>query len=154
MDMLVEIFVKDEFSCLDIGANKSSMMFIKALEDSGLVHLLDMVVIPVLDGEQDAVNASAIYTLLKDLNSDLKFLFVLNRAKDMENYKYQFENYFGDTRGVFKNIYPMVDNLFEEDKESYVLLKDDDIIKYSRRFGLTIYEIAKMEKDFILEDFP
>jgi len=30
-------------------------------------------------------------------------------------------------------------------------LLDDEIVKYSRRFGLTIYEIANMQRDFITE---
>ena len=146
---LAEIFAQDEALCLDIGANKTTMTLIEALHDSGMINFLDFVVIPILDGEQDGINASFIYSVLKGYNDKLKFIFVLNRVKDLEYAQYQFENYFGDARGIFKNINAVVDNLFEEDKDNYLLMLDDEIIKYSRRFGLTIYEIEQQKKDFI-----
>ena len=146
---LAEIFAEDEALCLDIGANKTTMTLIEALNDSGMINFLDFVVIPILDGEQDGINTSFIYSVLKGYNQNLKFIFVLNRVKDLEYAHYQFENYFGDSRGIFKNINAVVDNLFEEDKDNYLLMLDDEIIKYSRRFGLTIYEIEQQKKDFI-----
>ncbi|WP_456323916.1 ParA family protein [Hydrogenimonas sp.] len=150
-EVLPEIFAKDESVCLDVGANKTTMTFIEALESSGMINFLDLVVIPILDGEQDGVNASFIYSVLKGYRKDIKFLFVLNRVKDIDYVKYQFENYFGDVRGIFTSIHSVGDNLFPEDKEKYVLMPDVEIIKYSRRFGLTIYEIAKQDRDFIEE---
>lgn len=148
---LAEIFSKDENICLDVGGNKTTMTVIEALNDSGMINFLDLVVIPVLDGEQDGINASYIYSVLKGYKQNLKFLFVLNRAKDINYVEYQFENYFGDVRGIFKDTYSISKNLFEEDKDNYVVMLDDDIIKYSRRFGLSIYEIAKLKKDFVSE---
>jgi len=148
---LATIFAKDETMCLDVGGNKTTMTVIEALNDSGMINFLDLVVIPILDGEQDGINASYTYSVLKGYNKNLKFLFVLNRAKDINYIEYQFENYFGDVRGIFKDTYSISNNLFEEDKNTYVTMLDDDIIKYSRRFGLSIYEIAKLNKDFISE---
>jgi len=146
---LAEIFAKDESICLDIGANKTTMTLIEALNDSGMVNFLDLVVIPLLDGEQDSINASFIYSVLKGYNPKLKFVFVLNRVKEAEYVEYQFENYFGDIRGIFKNINAVSDNIFDEDKDNYLLMLDHDIVKYSRRFGLTIYEMTKQNRDFI-----
>jgi len=148
-DELAEIFSQDGPLCLDIGANKTTMTLIEALNDSGMINFLDFVAIPILDGEQDAINASFIYSVLKGYNQNLKFVFVLNRVKKLEYAHYQFENFFGDSRGIFKNINAVVDNLFEEDKRNYALMLDDEIIKYSRRFGLSIYEIERQKKDFI-----
>ncbi len=62
---LAEIFSKNESICLDIGANKTTMTLIEALSDSGMINFLDLVVIPILDGEQDGINASFIYSVLK-----------------------------------------------------------------------------------------
>lgn len=146
---LAEIFSQDDSICLDIGANKTTMTLTEALNDSGMINFLDLVFIPILDGEQDGINASFIYSVLKGYNEKLKFVFVLNRVKDAEYVKYQFENYFGDVRGIFKNINAVIDNLFAQDEENFLLMMDDEIIKYSRRFGLTIYEMAKQKKDFI-----
>ena len=148
---LAEIFAKDETICLDVGGNKTTMKVIDALNESGMINFLDLIVIPVLDGEQDGINASFIYSVLKGYNENLKFLFVLNRVRDIKYVKYQFENYFGDVRGIFQNINSVSDNLFKEDIDKYTLLVENDIIKYSRRFGLTIYEIAKLDKDFLVE---
>jgi len=146
---LAEIFSQDDSICLDIGANKTTMTLTEALNDSGMINFLDLVFIPILDGEQDGINASFIYSVLKGYNEKLKFVFVLNRVRDAEYVKYQFENYFGDVRGIFKNINAVIDNLFAQDEENFLLMMDDEIIKYSRRFGLTIYEMAKQKKDFI-----
>ena len=151
MDELARIFSKDESICLDIGANKTTMTVIEALNDSGMIHFLDLIVIPILDGEQDGINASFIYSILKEYNPKLKFIFALNRAKSQEYIQYQFENYFGDARGIFKKIYSISDNLFEEDLNQYIVVLDDEIIKYSRRYGLSIYEISRIKRDFINE---
>ncbi len=148
---LGEIFAKDETMCLDIGANKTTMILIDALNDTGMINFLDLVIIPMLDGEQDGINASYIYTILKWNNPNLKIAFVLNRVKDLKYAKYQFENYFGDIRGIFKNINSVVDNLFDQDEKNYIMILDHEVIKYSRRFGLTVYEIAKQKRDFIAE---
>jgi hypothetical protein len=148
---LADIFAKDESICLDVGGNKTTMKVIEALNESGMINFLDLVVIPILDGEQDGINASFIYSVLKGYNENLKFLFVLNRVKEAKYVKYQFENYFGDVRGIFKNINAVVDNLFQNDYENYTLMLEHDIVKYSRRFGLTIYEMAKLDRDFVAE---
>lgn len=146
---LAQIFSKDENACLDIGGNKTTTMVLKALEESGMLHFVDLAVIPLLDGEQDAINATIVYTTLKDIRPDLKFIFVLNRAKNSRYIKYQFDNFFGDVRGILSDTQAMKNYLFPGDSENYITLLDDDIIKFSRRFGLTIYEIAQMKKDFV-----
>jgi len=146
---LTEIFSKNENACLDIGGNKTTTMVLNALDESGMIHFVDLAVIPLLDGEQDGINATVIYTILKDIRPDLKFIFVLNRAKNNRYIKYQFDNFFGDIRGILSDTQAIKNYLFPGDSESYVTMLDDDIIKFSRRFGLTIYEIAKMKKDFV-----
>ncbi len=148
---LLEIFSKPEFTCMDIGGNKSTTMVLDALDLSGAIHFVDLAVIPILDGEQDAINASVVYTQIKSMNPNIKFLFVLNRCKNERFLEYQFENYFGDVRGIFSEKYAVKNYLFDNDKDNYIALLDDDVIKYSRKFGLTIYEIAKQQRDFIPE---
>jgi len=145
------IFSKDENACFDIGGNKSTTLVLEALEESGMIHFVDLAVIPLLEGEQDGINASIIYSILKGMKKDLKVMFVLNRARDLEHVEYQFDNYFGDLRGFFHDKYAIKSYLMGDDIDSYAVLLDDDVIKYSRKFGLTIYEIAKQERDFISE---
>lgn len=148
---LHSIFSKPDITCLDIGGNKSTTMVLDAMDLSGAIHFVDLAVIPILDGEQDAINASVVYSQIKSMNPNIKFLFVLNRCKNERFLEYQFENYFGDIRGIFNEKYAVINYIFEEDQDNYIPLLDDDVVKYSRKFGLTIYEIAKQQRDFIPE---
>lgn len=145
---LIEICSKKESACMDIGGNKTTTMVLNALNETGMIHFIDLAVIPLLDGEQDGINASIVYSILKDAKSDMKFVFVLNRAKNQRYIKYQFDNFFGDVRGILSDTHSIKNYLFDGELENYTVMLDDDIIKYSRRFGLTIYEIAKMKRDF------
>lgn len=145
---ITEMFLRDEIACFDIGGNKTTTLVLNAFNESGMIHFIDLVVIPLLDGEQDGINAVVIYSILKDMRPDLKFVFVLNRAKNHRYVEYQFDNFFGDIRGIFENNNSVTNCVLEGD-DNYIVMLDDDIIKYSRRFGLTIYEIAQQHKDFI-----
>lgn len=148
---ITDIISKDETACFDIGGNKTTTIVSDALSENGMLHFVDLIVIPLLDGEQDGINASVIYSVLKGIQPDLKFLFVLNRAKNHRYIQYQFDNYFGDIRGIFNENRSVKNYLFDEDKDKYIVMLDDDIIKYSRKFGLTIYEIAQQERDFVAQ---
>jgi hypothetical protein len=150
-DSLIEAIHTEDCSCIDVGGNKSTTMVINSLSDNGLLFFIDLVVIPLLDGEQDAINAINVYQQLKSLNPDLKFVFALNRARSMEQIHYQFDNFFGDVRGVFENKYEIQRILDENEKDNYISILDENIIKYSRKFGITIYEISKDKRDFITE---
>jgi len=150
-DEITEIFSKDESICVDIGGNKTTTYALKAFRDSGMINLVDLVIIPLLDGEQDGINASVVYNTLKHLNPKIKILFILNKVKDIQKIEYQFENYFGDPRGIFSKEYALKTHLNNNDFKNYALLVDNDVIKYSRRFGLTIYEIAKQRRDFVVQ---
>lgn len=147
-EYVTEMFARDEIACFDIGGNKTTTIVLNAFNESGMIHFVDLVVIPLLDGEQDGINAVVIYSILKDMRPDLKFLFVLNRAKNHRYIEYQFDNFFGDIRGIFENNNSVMNCVIDDD-HNYSVMLDDDIIKYSRRFGLTIYEIAHQHKDFI-----
>lgn len=147
-DKITDIISKDETACFDVGGNKTTTMVLDAMNESGMMCFVDLVVIPLLDGEQDGINASVVYSIIKGINPDQKILFVLNRAKNNKYIHYQFDNFFGDIRGIFKDTYSIKNYLFGDDHKQYIALLDDDIIKYSRRFGLTIYELAQKKQDF------
>lgn len=146
---ITDIISKDESACFDIGGNKTTTIVLDSLAQNGMIHFIDLVIIPLLDGEQDGINASVVYSVLKSMRPDMKFLFVLNRAKNHRYIQYQFDNYFGDIRGIFNDNRSIKSYLFDEDRDKYIVMLDDDIIKYSRKFGLTIYEIAQDDRDFI-----
>jgi len=150
-DDMAEIFSKDESICVDIGGNRTTTIALKAFNDSGMIHLVDLVIIPLLDGEQDGINTSIIYKKLKQMNPDIKVLFILNKVKNMKKVKYQFENYFGDPRGIFSSKYAVKTAVEGDELQHYAMMLENDVVKYSRRFGMTIYEIAKQKRDFISE---
>lgn len=148
-DEITEIFSQKESLCVDIGGNRTTTLALKVFKESGMIHLVDLVIIPLLDGEQDGINAALVYKSLKKLNASIKVLFILNKVKTAEKITYQFENYFGDPRGIFSSKYALKSYLSKKDFDNHSFLLDNDVIKYSRRFGLTIYEIAKQKRDFM-----
>jgi len=144
-----DITMQDEVVCIDVGGNNTAKKFIDALDESGGIGFIDLVLIPTLDGEQDMLNALDTYNYLKEIDENLKVVFVLNRLRDREFVKEQFDHFFGDSRGVFNNFLSAEDKISKYELENYIALEDNDVIRYSRRFGLTVYEIAKIEKEYL-----
>lgn len=149
MEKFIEILSKDEFSCIDVGGNKSTTLCLDTLSDCGMIGEIDLAVIPLLDGEQDSINALKTYTRLKELNEDLNIVFALNRVKNIKFIEYQFDNFFGDIREIFDDSNALIN--FVDKKDNFICVEDSDIVKYSRKFGMTIYEIAFQDRDFISE---
>lgn len=149
MEKFIEILSKDEFCCIDVGGNKSTSLCLDTLNDCGMISQVDLAIIPLLDGEQDAINAKSVYNRLKEMDSSVKIIFALNRVKNQKFVEYQFDNFFGDIRGIFDDKDALIHNI--ENKDAYICVDDSDMIKYSRKFGMTIYEIAEQDRDFIVE---
>ena len=145
-EQLLKIVTQDEFTCIDVGGNNTAKVVIDALDESGGLELVDLVLIPILDGEQDMLNALETYKRLKSINKDIKVLFILNRVKDMTFVKLQFDHFFGDSRGVFKNFLSAKEFISKEELNMYLCFSESDAIRYSRRFGLSVYEIANIEQ--------
>jgi hypothetical protein len=151
MDKFIEILSQDEFCCIDVGGNKSTTLCLDVLEDCGMASSIDIAIIPLLDGEQDAINAKNIYDRLKTIDPSMTILFALNRVKNQKYLKYQFENYFGDVRGIFDDEQAIIKHIADDESENYLVIEDSDVVKYSRKFGVTIYEIATQQRDFTKE---
>lgn len=151
MDKFIEILSKDEYCCIDVGGNKSTSLCLETLNDCGMINNIDLAIIPLLDGEQDGINAITIYNELKSISNDIKILFALNRMKNEKFIKYQFDNFFGDVRGVFEDKNAVLNKVGQDKSEDYISIEDSEMIKYSRKFGMTIFEIAAQKRDFTLE---
>ena len=146
---LFEIVSSDESTCIDVGGNNTAKLVIDTLGDSGGFEFIDVVLIPTLDGEQDMINALDTYKYIKAINENIKIIFVLNRVKEVSYVEQQFDHFFGDSRGVFSNFLCAKDFISDEELSLYISFADNDIIKFSRRFGLSVYEIAQMKKDYL-----
>ena len=151
MDKFIDILSSDKPCCIDVGGNKSTSICLEVLNDCGMGYELDLAIIPLLDGEQDAINAMKTYKQLKNINSDMKILFALNKVNNKKYLKEQFENFFGDTRGIFDDENAIVKHIDKKEKDSYIVIQNSDTIKFSRKFGTTVFEIANQNKDFDTE---
>ena len=148
---LFNIVTQPNDTCIDVGGNNTAKIIIDALSDSGGLHFVDLVLIPVLDGEQDMINALDTYKYLKSVNENIKIIFVLNRVRKRAFVTQQFDHFFGDARGIFKNFLAAKNFINNEELKLYITFVESDVIKYSRRFGLSVYEIANIKKSY-LED--
>jgi len=151
MDKFIEILSEDQFCCIDVGGNKSTTLCLDTLNDCGMINEFDLIIIPLLDGEQDAINAKKTYTKILEMSESVNIAFALNRVKNSKFVEYQFDNFFGDIRGIFDNQDFVLNEVQREHQDNYIVIEDSDIIKYSRKFGMTIYEIAEQKRDFISE---
>ncbi|MDO8455012.1 MAG: division plane positioning ATPase MipZ [Sulfurimonas sp.] len=148
-DELQKILLKDETLCIDVGANKTASTVISALNDSGMIFCIDLAIIPMMDGEIDAVSALNMYIMLKEAHPDLKIIFALGRVNMHRDIFCQFDIFLGDQRGFF-NEAGMIQMVKEEDR-IYFPVHDSDAIKYSRQFGSTVWELAKVNRDIDTE---
>jgi hypothetical protein len=145
-DKMADILLQKDYSvCIDVGANKTSVAIQEALFDSGMIHAIDVTVIPVMDGEIDATNAISIAKAIREV-SDVPVVFVLGRQNLMRELKSQFNLFLGDDR-QFLQQKGMIDELPEKDRQ-YFVMPDSDAIKYSRLFGVTLWEVSQVQKDF------
>ncbi len=144
-EQLRDILLLENSICMDVGANKTTVYVLDALIDSGMIHTLDLVVIPLMDGELDAVSAINIYHQIKKSNPDIKILFVLNRWNENREVESQFDLFLGDKYGFFDT--KGVINYIDEKDRNYVVLADSDAIKYSRGFGVTLWELANQKQN-------
>ncbi|MRJ02444.1 MAG: ParA family protein [Epsilonproteobacteria bacterium] len=142
---LRDILLLENDIVMDVGANKTTVYVVDALIHSGMVYALDAVIIPLMDGELDAISAINLYQKIKNANPKIKTLFVLNRWNEMRDLELQFDIFLGDKYGFFET--KGVINYIDEADRNYVVLADSDAIKYSRAFGITVWEFANMELD-------
>ncbi len=144
-DPITDIVLKEEAMCIDVGANKTTTYFVSSLIDSGMIDAIDLIVIPLSDGELDAINAIELYYKIKESGSNIKIIFILNRYNELRAVDSQFDIFLGDKRGFF-DTQGFIENVLEKDR-NYVTLADSDAIKYCRSFGTTVWELAHLDRD-------
>ncbi len=142
---LRDILLLENHIVMDVGANKTTVYVLESLIDSGMVYALDAVVIPLMDGELDATSAINIYQKFKNANPSIKTVFALNRWNENRELESQFDIFLGDKYGFFDT--KGVINYIDEKDRNYLVLADSDAIKYSRAFGITLWEFANQDMD-------
>jgi hypothetical protein len=81
-----------------------------------MIYRLDLVVIPLMDGEIDASNAIEVYKILKTASPELEIVFVLGRVNIARELVCQFDLFLGDQRGLF-NQEGLINEVEENDTE-------------------------------------
>lgn len=148
-DKVTDILLGDRHTIIDVGANKTATQTLHALCDTGIIHAVNLIVIPLMDGEQDASNAAMTYFTIRQTVQNVPILFVLNRYNAMRDVNVQFDSFLGCSRGFFDE--GGVIASFSPEDRRYVTLVDSDVIKYARKFGLSVYELVKLNRDLETE---
>lgn len=128
----------EENLVIDTGGNLSGSKSLEYLNESGLLSLIDIAVVPVSDGEQDSVNAIDTMNKLKKYRDDIEVIFAINRVKNIEDerdIRLQFPVWYGTLE--VEGYRP------EGAKEFFV--PDTITVKHSRLFGITVYEMAQQD---------
>lgn len=139
---LLDIIIDNENIVIDVGGNKTTTFVIDSLSNTGIINALDLIVIPLGDGEQDASNAIKLYKKVRELNSDIKIVFVLSRVDIGMDLEMQFFDFFGDKQGRVDDRVGLIDQIAPGD-QNLIKVKNSDVIKYSRAFGISAYELSE-----------
>ncbi len=135
---------------LDIGGNKTTTYVIDSLINSGIINAFDLVVIPLTDGEQDAVNAINVYKKIREHNQESKIIFALSRVNNSYDLEMQFLDFFGDKKGRLDDRIGLIEQIAEQDR-NIIKIVDSDVIKYSRVFGITAFELSQNDTNSLKE---
>ncbi len=139
-DEITEIMLNDTIACIDAGANKTARAVMDALLDSRMVYRIDLLIIPLMDGEVDAQSAYEVYHSFKEAYNDINIVFALGRSNLSRDLHCQFDMFLGDKRGLFQKE-GILEKINEKDR-TYMVIPDSDTVKYSRLFGMTVWELA------------
>ncbi len=128
---------------IDVGGNKTATMFLNELKKKGGFLAPATYYIPLLDGDQDAMNAEETFKLIREFDKDSRIIYVLNRAVNKNNVellKRQFIFFFGEE--VLD-----IEEVTKDNKTYYVALNNNDVYKIAGKLQKTIYELSKENHD-------
>lgn len=139
--IVTDISLDNDNLIVDVGGNKTTTIILNSLENSGILSVFDVVFIPLTDGEQDAINAINVYQKIRSLNDEIKIIFVLSRVNINMNLEIQFLDFFGDNKGKIDDREGLIEKIKEDDR-NIIKLYDNESVKYSRAFGISVYEMC------------
>ena len=148
-ETLTDILMDYTNVVIDVGANKTTVNILDALLKSGMIFKVDIFIVPIMDGESDANSAIKIYQKIKDMDENATIVFALNRLHTNKDVNSQFDIFLGDDRSIF-NEKGIIESIPQKDRH-IIKLEDSDVIKYSKNFGLTIWELALTNRDIGIE---
>jgi len=131
---------ESNLNVIDVGGNISAVQALKFFGKAHILDVLDLIIVPVMSGLQDALNAKQIYKEVSGKSGNRVFL-ALNRVKNEENLQFEFPHIFGfdDVASVFSSV------------PEYILIPDDSILEYAKNFGQTVFELAEKNVEELLQ---
>ncbi len=142
---LLENILEYDDLVIDVGGNKTTTFILEAFANNQIMPMIDIVLIPLTDGEQDSINAINTYNSIKELSPDIKVLFVLGRVDTNMSLELQFLDFYGDNLNQFNGEVGKIESIAPDDR-NIIQIENSDTIKYSRIFGITVYELAMKEQ--------
>lgn len=149
--VITDIVLEHEVLIIDIGGNKTTTLLLDALERGGMINTFDIFVIPLMNGEQDAVNAVRIYKRIRTLSSSIRIVFALSKVDRAMDLEMQFFDFFGDSKNRINGVEGMIEEIAMEDR-NIIEVHNSDTIMYSRIFGNTVYEISNKDMDALRKE--
>jgi MinD-like ATPase involved in chromosome partitioning or flagellar assembly len=147
---LTDISLDNDNLIVDVGGNKTTTYMLDSLKNTNLIDVFDCVFIPLTDGEQDAINAINVYNKIRDLSNDIKVIFALSRVNKSYDTQIQFLDFYGDKKGRIDDRVGYIEDIKEDDR-NIIKIDDNESIKISRAFGLTVFELANQNIDDLKE---
>lgn len=143
---LINSVLDNDNLVIDVGGNKTTTYMIEALKNTNLIDVLDCIVIPLTDGEQDTINAIKVYKQIRELSKNIKVIFALGRVDINMDIEIQFLDFFGDTKGRLNDKVGYIEDIDINDR-NIIKVFNSESIKVARTFGITVFELAKQDID-------
>lgn len=143
---LINTIVKNDNIIIDVGGNKTTTYIIDTLEKTDLLSLINCVVIPLTDGEQDCINAVNVYKKIREINKEIKIIFALGRIDKTMDINVQFINFYGDVKDRFDSRDGLINSIDQNDR-NVIKIYNDEAIMVSRLYGFTAFELASQNLD-------
>lgn len=132
---------------IDVGGNYTATKFLEALKNSGGFMSETVYYIPMLHGDQDALNAHQTYTAIREFDKKSKVIFVLNNCqnyKNIEHIEYYYPFFFG--REELE-----IEPLQRDTNTDFITLAASEFYLVASKLKQTIYEYAnnsELEDEF------
>jgi len=130
---------------IDVGAVKLEI-FHRSMKVANLYNLIDLLIIPAMDGSDDFTVAMAYLNSIIDEINSRKIMFSFNRFNDHEytSHEEQFSSFFDKKNEIKENF-----NIDLSDESNYYILKDSRAIKLARANKVTLKSLIDTDVDEI-----
>ena len=142
IDFEMKLLEDDQVNIIDVGAVKLEV-FHKAMMSSSLYNTIDLIIIPAMDGSDDAeVAFNYLNTIKKEIDLSKKVMFSFNRFNEHEytSPQEQFSSFFNKKKNILEEFKIDLDN-----EDNYYIIKDSRAIKIARNQKVTLKSLIDQD---------